>query len=400
MSNNDANSQAPRKVNAAAMKLIQDREGFVDHVHLPLKGKDPNPTIGYGHQVTVEDLIKWLNEGRIPQESRQDLQKKNHFSDEDMKDEAKVAKALLKYLKENPDAGQKLTMTNEEAQKQLEKDVAKAAGQVDDFAKENGINLTDNQFGALVSLVYNLTFDEVFYKAKKDNAGKVIRGKHGQKIYDYNQKTDLHQKLLETKGLSGKALEDKHKEVAKQFLEFAKITNQKTHEMVFVPGLYNRRDAEQNLYLTPDESPAQQPLKQVVNQYPAPAPLSAIELYAREMAASRANVVQAQSSGQVVSDLASPGTAVDHPRFTTESQWIDYIIGMLVDMLSKPRVFYYHITIETELEVLSRFSVALTMDWSGNLLSCQRLDHGNSYCGIIGPPEKIVASQGARTFIC
>ena len=108
----------------------------------------------------------------------------------------------------------------------------------------------------------------------------------------------------------------------------------------------------------------------------------------------------AQSSDQVTVDHASPGAAVDPTRFTTESQWIDYIIGMLVDMLSKPRVFYLHLTVYLGDTFLVRVHLQLTMDWSDNLLSCQRLDNGDSCYGQLGAPARVEVSHGSRTFIC
>ena len=415
MSKNDAKQQPTREVNQDIQEFIKHRESFSDIVYLDSAG---NPTIGYGHKLTLQDLkYRFGMEKAEGEEWLKELKKTAA--------ELKKLQATAPKSKEAKDAADKLTglmdrvskwtMTDEDAEGQFQKDLANVARQVEDYTK--GMGLTDNQFGALVSLAYNVGADEVFLITQRDAHGK-------KQPYDPKQKSAMYQ-----------ALKDGDFETAaKLFLVFNHAGGKVD------PNMDDRRNAEMNLFLKkPDKSPAQQPPNQAAgpNREPAitkqasyhgayqesilaklaknPDSLSPLRNFSPERfqaflppAESRARAVAAAwgrnppwaQSDEVAGDHASAGAAVGHPRFTTESQWYDYIIGMLVDMLSKPRVFYYHITIETELVVLSRFSLALTFDWSGNLLSCQRLDHGDSYCGIIGPPEKIVASQGARTFIC
>ena len=371
---------ASPQVTQDLQKFIKSWEGFSNIVYLDTAGY---LTIGYGHKLTGEELDD------LKQNSGMKIEEIKAFLIEEKKNAANLKKyhsnpAGLPGFKEKADklieshgkVANAMRWSEEEAQKALDEHLATTVKKVREFTKD--MPLTENQIAALGSLAYNVGADEVFLITQRDAHGKKLP-------YDPNQKSAMYQ-----------ALKDGDFETAaKLFLVFNHAGGKVD------PNMDDRRNAEMNLFLKkPDKSPAQQPPNQAAGPNRQPAPLSAIELYAREMAAARANIVQAQSSYEVAGDIASAGAAVDHPQFTTESQWIDYIIGMLVDMLSKPRVFYYHITIETELAVLSRFSVALTLDWSGNLLSCQRLDNGDSYCGIIGPPEKIVASQGARTFIC
>jgi Phage-related lysozyme (muraminidase) len=112
-----------------------------------------------------------------------------------------------------------MTVTKSEAQNFFDKDVKTAVDAVNVFVIGKGISLNQNQFDALVSLVYNVGSHNIFTKVYGNGY------EYGSSLYNL-------------------ILQKEHYKAAQRFTDFNKVNGQ------VVKGLTNRRIKEKELFLT------------------------------------------------------------------------------------------------------------------------------------------------------